>query len=250
LFEQLDQVLQEKQCKMSKSRLIVLWALIALFCVAGRVQAGTILQFGQANPNDVVTATLSGGVTSLSTAGNVDGSGVSVPVLITNFLGTPVVAIPAFETFIGVHSVGVDTLAGGQVIQSFVGTVMFSSLPGGLGADFLTATFVSPTLPGVVSGTQGGTQAQLSATGPPQLLILKSDFELAGFANPTSMTLGFSNVSPGLEDSTGSIRAFTGQNAGTFAASIVPEPSSMGMGAIALIAVSLMARYRRRKLAA
>jgi hypothetical protein len=234
---------------MIRSKLIG-GALVALLCMGGWARAGTVLQFGQANPNDVVTATLSGGVTSLSTAGNADGSGVSVPVLITNFLGTPVVAIPAFETFVGVHSVGTDTVASGQVIQSFVGSVVFSSLPGGLGADFLTATFISPTLAGVLSGTEGGTQAQLSATGPPQLLLLKSDFELAGFANPTSMTLAFSNVGPGLNDSTGSIRAFTGQNAGTFAAQAVPEPASMALLGIGITSIAVFRRlFRRPRLA-
>jgi hypothetical protein len=234
---------------MIKFRLIVLWALIALSCVAGRVQAGTVLQFGQANPNDVVTATLSGGVTSLSTAGNADGAGVSVPVLITNFLGTPVVSIAAFETFVGVHSVGTDTLAGGQIIESFVGTIIFSSLPGGLGVKYLTASFVSSALPGIVSGTVGGSQVQLSATGPPQSLVLQSDFGLAGFTNPTSMTLGFSNVGPSLQDLGGSIRDFTAQNAGTFAAQAVAEPTSSVMGVIAIVMMSLVARYRKRVVA-
>jgi hypothetical protein len=234
---------------MSKFRLTGLAMMAALLCVSGRAQADiiTVLQFGQANPHDVVTATLSGGVTSLSTAGNADGSGISIPVLITNFLGTPVVSIPAFETFVGVHSVGPDTVVSGQVIQNFVGIVEFSSLPGGLGSDFLTATFTNSTMSGVASGTEGGTQAQLSATGPPQLLMMKSDFELAGFMNPTSMTLAFSNVSPGLDDSTGSIRPFTGQNAGTFAANVVPEPGSLSLSVIAMAMMTIVGRYRNRK---
>jgi hypothetical protein len=228
---------------MRKTKLIGLGALIALFCVAGQVQAGTILQFGQANPSDVVTATESVGVTTLSTVGNVDGLGVSIPVLITNFLGTPLVGIPAFETFIGVTSVGTDLTAGGQLIEKFVGVVVFSSLPGGLGADYLTATFASSTMSGAVSGTAGGSQAQLSATGPPQSLILTSDF-MTGFTNPTSMTLGFSNLEPFLHDSGGSLGGFTAQNAGTFAASVIPEPASISMGIIALVMSVLVLRRR------
>jgi len=231
---------------MSKIRLLVLGALIALSCVAGRVQAGTVLQFGQANPNDVVTATLSGGVTTLSTTGNAGGADVSIPVLITNFLGAPVVAIPAFETFVDVHSVGSTTLAGGQLIQGFVGTIIFSSLPGGLGSNYLTASFVSVGLPGVASGTLGGSQAQLSATGPLQSLVLSSDFGLDGFTNPTSMTLGFSNVGPFLKDSGGSIGSFTAQNAGTFSAAAIPEPTSGLMGAISVVFMSLVLRYRKQ----
>jgi hypothetical protein len=233
---------------MSKTKLMSLGVLLALSCVAGRAPAGTILQFGQANPHDSVTATENAGVTFLSTAGNLDGAGVSIPVLITNFLGTPLVGIPAFETFVGVHSVGTDIMAGGQIIEGFVGVVVFSSLPGGLGADYLTATFTNSTMSGVVSGTTGGSQAQLSATGPPQSLTFKSDFELAGFMNPTSMTLGFSNLGPPLQDSGGSIRGFTAQNAGTFAATAIPEPSSFSMGAIALVVSAMI--WRRRKSAA
>jgi hypothetical protein len=236
---------------MLSKRLLGLAAVIAMSCAAGRAQAGsiTVLQFGQANPNDVVTATESAGMTSLSTAGNTDGSNVSIPVLITNFLGTPVVSIPAFETFVGVHSVGADTVAGGQVFQSFVGTIVFSSLPGGLGSDFLTATFTNPSLAGVTSGTLGGAQAQLSAAGPPQSLVLMSSFEPAGFANPTSMTLGFSNVSPALADMSAdhSIHSFTAQNAGTFSASVVPEPSSIVLGGLAALGMAPLAIRRQRR---
>jgi hypothetical protein len=77
-------------------------------------------------------------------------------------------------------------------------------------------------------------------------LVLTSDFAPAGFLNPTSMTLGFSNVSPALQDSSGSIRSFTGQNAGTFAAQMVPEPTGISMGAIAIVMMSLVARHRSR----
>jgi hypothetical protein len=213
-------------------------------------QAGTVLQFGQINPVDVITATESGGVTKLSTAGNADGLGVSVPVKITNLFGTPLVGIPAFETFVGVHSVGTATFAGGQIFQNFVGTIEITSSPGGAGTNYLTAVFNNSALAGLASGTAGGAQAQLAAAGPPGSLLMTSAFAI--LSAPTSMTVGFSNVAPLFSDPDNSISSFTAQNAATFSATAIPEPATIGMGCMGVVFVALLVRCHpriRRKLA-
>lgn len=207
--------------------------------------AGTILQYAQTNPLDVVTATESGGVTTLSTAGNTDGGDVSIPVTISNFLGVPGLTIPAFETFVGVTSNGAAVSVAGQLIQGFNGTIEITSGIGGTGSDYLTATFTNLSSPGVLSGTIGGGQAQLSATDPPQSLILTSDF--AAFKLPTSMTLGFSGIMPSLGITSGSTSGFTGQATGTFGAGIVPEPASIGMSLMGIFIVSLAVANKRRR---
>jgi len=226
--------------------LVCACGVLILFCSAA--QAGsTVIQFSQTNPADIVTATDTAGVTTLSTAGNADGAGLSIAVTISNFLGVPGLAIPAFETFVGVTSTAAAVSVSGQVFQSFTGTIEVTSGPGGLGTNFLTATFTDTSAAGVLGGTLGGTQAQLTATGPPQSLLLTSDF--ATLTAPTSMTMGFSNVTPPFGIAAdGSIASFTAQNTGTFGATItpIPEPATLGMGCMALAFVSLAVRCNRR----
>jgi hypothetical protein len=222
-----------------------LFLCFALVLVSSAAHAGTILQFDQTNPADVLTATQSGGVTTLSTAGNVDGGNVSIPITIVNVNGVPGLAIPAFETFVNVTSDGPALSLGILNAQRFTGSIEISSLAGGLGINYLTATFVVPGSSSVFAGVTGGTQASLDATGPPNALVFTSDLAILG--PPTSMTIALSNVSPGVSVSNSSIASFTAQNAATFAATVVvPEPASLGMACTGLVLVSLAVSCERR----
>jgi hypothetical protein len=206
--------------------------------------AGTVLQFDQTNPADTVTGTESGGVTTLSTTGNMDGGFVSIAVTITNFLGTPGLDIPAFETFVNVHSTAA-AVPGLVEQQAFTGTIEITGGIGGTGPNFLTATFTDSLLPAVMVGFAGGNQLSLNNNNPPQSMVFTSDF--APLGTPLSMTIGFSNVNPLVHLSNGSIGSFTGQNSGTFGANTIPEPASFGMGLAGIIFVTLFARSRRQR---
>jgi len=214
-------------------------ALLSLLLGSSANAGTTVLQFGQTNPFDVVTATDTAGTTTLSTAGNPNGLGVSIPVTVTNFLGVSV-TIPLFETFVGVTSVGSASTSHGSISQNYTGTIEFTLLPFGQpgNVNFLTATFapVGPSSATGISGAAGGAGAGLAASQPPDVLTLTSDF--ATFASPTGMAIGFTNIAtpPGLSIAAdGSIASFTGQNAGTFSATIIPEPSSLCLGSFAVV---------------
>jgi hypothetical protein len=221
---------------------------LALAFLSASVQGGeiTVLGYAQTNPLDVVTGTNSAGVTTLSTAGNADGGGVSIPVVIANLNNTPGVNIPAFETFVDVHTTGPAITFSGQILQSVVGTIEFSSGVGGTGVNYLTATFTDTTLPGTLNGFAGGAQLSLGSTDPPQSLTLTSGL-VPKILTPTSLTLAFSDVTPGLSITGGSISSFTGQFAGTIGGTPIPEPSTLAMGCIALIFGTAALRSSRRR---
>jgi hypothetical protein len=223
-------------------------ACAAMLLLSSSANAGTILQFAQTNPADVITATDTAGTTTLSTAGNVDGGGVSVPVTISNFLGTPGLAIPAFETYVGVTSTGAASTSHGSIFQNFSGTVEITSGIGGTGFNYVTATFAPVGASSAVglSGAAGGGAAALQASQPPDSLVLTSSFAVFGPAS--SLSIPFSNVTPALSISGGSIASFTAQDAGTLSASIVtiiPEPSSLCLGSIAIVIGTLVYRKKR-----
>jgi hypothetical protein len=222
-------------------------ACLATILLCSHSQAGTILGFGQTNPADVITLTNNGdGTSTLSTAGNADGGGVSVPILITNLNGAPLlVPIPAFETFVNFTSVGSATSVGGSASQAFNGTVEITSAAGGTGINYLTATFTNLTanMTGALHGALGGSALTFNVSQPPESLVFTSDV-IQTLSPPTSLALGFSNVSPSVSIVGSSLGSATMQSAGTFSA--VPEPSTLLLSSIALGLIGYGSLWRRR----
>lgn len=219
-------------------RRILAVGLVSGFALANAANAATILQFGQVNPSDAVTATESGGVTTLTT--NSATAPGSIPVNITNIGGIPL-PVPqlADETFVGVHSVGTATTTNGVISQVFTGTIEFTSLPGGAGTNFLTATFTD-TFSGPV-GTGAPTLGADSSVAGETVTFTSSDIRVTPFlpGGSRNFSLSFSNVTPGLSIVDSSIAGFTGQQSGTFAvvpAGTVPEPGSVVLSGIAVMA--------------
>jgi hypothetical protein len=216
-------------------------ALVALLLLTSSANAGTVLQFTQANPADTVSAVQSGSSTTLVTTGNADGAGVSVPVTITNYNGTPGLNIPAFETFVNVTSVGPATTFGSFVMQAFSGSIVFSVAPGGAGGSYLTVTFSDATLFG--SGSSLTFQ-----TGSNSMVMYS--YSTPGFISDLyspSFSLSFSNVAPPVSTTDGTLSSFSGQQTGTFSATAIPEPSTVVMGAFPLVVGLLISFKRMRK---
>jgi len=199
-------------------------------------------QFNSAQPNpDVVTATETGGVTTLSTTGNADGLNVSIPIVVTNFNGTP--QPPGeilFETFVGVHSTSGASLSGTTISQVYSGTIEFSQLAGGLGTKFLTATFTNAVLSG------SGNSASLNATAPN--LVFTSDLVSIPPDANTGLSIAFTLVNGApLSISSGSVAGFTATNAGTLAVlAAVPEPSALCLASFAAVIGTLAAYGKKR----
>jgi hypothetical protein len=214
----------------------------ALACVTSLLmtssaKASTVLQFAQVLATDSVTATESGGVTTLSTTGNADGALVSIPVVVSNFNGSPFNPLtPVFETFVGVTSTGTATTSGGTISQTFSGTIEFTSLPGGAGLDYLTAKFTNAIFAG------SGNSASLTTTAP----NVTFTSGLAAFGSDTGMALGFTGVTPTVGITDGSVASFKAQNAGTFSATIVPEPSALCLASFAAVIGTLAAYGKKR----
>jgi PEP-CTERM motif len=231
-------------------RLFLGLACIPLLSAGTSAYAGTVLQYGQLNPADVVTAINNGaGTTTLVTTGNKDGGNVSIPVVITNFMGTPFPnGFAAYVTYVGVTSNGPATVDPftGNVEQLFSGKIEFTSGIGGTGANYLTAVFSAFTLAPVLGGSPNGTSATLQAAQPPDALVLTSQFGPLG--TTTGMAIGFTNISPSLHIAPDhSIAGFTAQDAGTFNASPIPEPGTLALSSIA-IAIGGLTYWRRRGL--
>lgn len=235
--------------KVASFRALALVSLASL-AMATSSSAVTILQFGQTNPNDVVTATAAGATTTLTTNSTLAPG--SIPVQITNIGGTPLgTPLPAFETFIGVTSTGTATTTTGTIEQLFSGTIAITSLPGGTGGNFLTATFTNATL----FGLAGGGSASLVGSRPPQNVTFTSNFApiipLIAGNPPENFSISFSNIIPGLTMTGSTIAGFTAQNAGTFATgtatNVIPEPSGIVMAGTAMLASLGCFGWRRRQ---
>jgi len=221
------------------------FACATLLLLGSSANATTVLQFSQEFPTDVITATATGGVTTLATTGNPDGGLVSIPVVVSNFLGSPEPpGFVLFETFAGVHSVGPATSSAGTICQDFTGTVEFTSLPGGAGVNYLTAAFGSMTL---FSGSSFS--ASLNGSEPGDSVVFTSAFA-SGFSNNAlslSLTLAkplsIDNSVPGSP----TVAGFTAQNTGTFRSTSIPEPGTLCLASFGVVFGMLVYRKKRMK---
>lgn len=205
-------------------------ACLAWLGMASSASAANIVQFAQEDPSaTLVTAVSGGGVTTLSTPSG------GIPVFIG--FGNLPPTLPGFETFtVGLTSGTNSASQTGTTINQdgYFGTIVLSSLAGGGGTNILTTTFTG----GVLSGTAGGNQASLGATQPPFSVSYTSDIPQiqALIGNINNFTLGFSDLSSPLTLNGSVISGFSAANVGTFASSVIPEPSSVVMASISALA--------------
>jgi hypothetical protein len=218
------------------------FACAALLFMGSSAKADTVLAFSQENPSDFVSAISSGGTTTLSTAGNADGNGTSVPVSVSIYNNMQQVPFPSlFYEYIApgaVTSTGTATSSGGAVSQTYAGTIQFYALPFGSAGNtlLLQATFTDYTFSGV--GTSGGLNPGAGST-----TVFSGD---PGYAwTGASFSLSFTSISPGLSVSGGTINSFHAVGSGTFSATVVPEPGTLSLSCIG-IGVCALTLWKKR----
>jgi hypothetical protein len=223
-------------------------ACLASLGLASQARATTILQFSELNQTDVVTATTSGGVTTFTT--NSATNPGFIPVAFSNLagIGGPGGQANGFEQFVNVTSTSAPAHAGGQLTQTYSGTINFflTAVGGGIGSQLLTVTFSV----GNFMGAETGNSASLNASTPPDTVVFTSTnatmaAAIAG-AVGRNFSLSFSNLSPSIPTSGGLVSPTTFNNAGTFSVTAIPEPASLISSSLALLAGLGCYRLRRK----
>jgi len=227
---------------------IFAFTFMAALTLANTANAGPIMSFTQFGDGTVI-GTTAGTTTTLTT--NSLGSTGNKQVVIGTINNAPV-NIAALETFTLVRSSGAANVVNGQIQQdAYTGTIAFTGPPGtpNAGVNILTATLTG--VGDFLNGTPGSGQASLGGpmtftASPLSPIVLAGAFGGPGVTTATgSGTFSFSFVvSPpgsttnGLTLTGTTINNFTaGLDAGNFTANaVVPEPASIVMASMAVIA--------------
>lgn len=224
---------------MRSSLIRFAFAGLAALALATSASAATILQFKQTSsvPPDQVTATNTGtpnGTTVLTTGSALVPGGIPVDLTI----GPATISANEFFVAPGLTSgVGGATLSGTTVSQDgYSGTIQFIGTGVNAGVNILTATFTGGTLSGALNGASAG----LNASAPTNNVVFTSAFApvialMGGNNVPGGFNISFSNI-PALTISNNSIASFTAQNSGTFSTAVIPEPTSIVMAGMSVVA--------------
>ena len=205
----------------------------ALLGLPTSASAGTILDFGQTDNTNFVSAAFSGNTATLTTHQITPATSVSIPVTITQIGNVLVPPTAAFETFVGVTS---STPQTGDLKGGFSGEIIISqfSAEQGFGEIALATTFSGGTL------KADGGSGSLAASVPLDTVNFTTQNALVeaalGGATSGAFALSFAGITP---SQSVPFVDFTTQNSGVFSA--IPEPASIVM---ALWAVLGMLGYR------
>lgn len=235
-------------------------ACAASFALSTSAGAASLLTFGEntSTPQvDFVRATVSGNTTTLNTVGPA-ASPTSIPVTLgqVGILSGPAAsALPAFETFLPALSSTIGNSGGTQF--GFNGTIIFSSLAGGTGTNYLTAVVQNGVLrangaAGTFDASDGSTNGGLSTTVTltsgfqPVILAMGGSASNTTFSTPGAVAIGLSNITP--LQSGASFVTFTSTNGGTLSSlNVIPEPASFLSASTAILAGLGCFGWSRRK---
>ena len=213
----------------------VLFAGVALLGVAGVADAANVVTFSQTSGANTLTATVNGAQTQ--TTLTIDDAAISI--------GQLIAGAPPATVFVSLNAVSNDAAVPilGAVIQHFDGHFCVSSAINCGGVNVLSGVFSDAAF-----GALSGPGLTVNVNNPPDTLTLASDIIPASdLASPNAMSLGFTNLVPGLHISGTTIGPFSASFAGTVSASVVevPEPFSIVLLGVGLLGLSAARRQRR-----
>lgn len=202
--------------------------ILALFVAALALPAyaDVILTFGQSGNGDTIVATDDGTTTDIE--------GLNIPVTVDQILGAVTTPFAALLNLSAV-STGPAQVGPLGVIEPFDGNFTITSPLCGVGFNCLSGVFTGATF-----GFLNGASLTMASAQPPGSLVFTSDV-ITELSLPRGMAFSFANVNPPVSVDGTTIAAFNSSVSGTFSAT-VPEPGSVLLFGIALVALALVRR--------
>lgn len=214
---------------MRKTLLLSAVAAIALG-VAGTARATVLLTLGQTSTGDTVSAARSGSTTTITADTTVEVDGIAATIT-TPFIATLV--LDATNT-------GPASMVGGSVLEDFSGSFSITS-----GAtNYLSGTFTD-----AVFGSGGSLSLTASNDTPGESVSFTSSVIAGKLVDGLgrSISFSFTDVSPPVAITSGTLRGFSSDVSGDFSSTAVPEPSTWAMLALGFAGMGLLGLTRGRK---
>jgi hypothetical protein len=202
--------------------------------LAAPVANATVLAvIGQVGTGDQVSATVLGGVTTISSSALVDITAIDAP------LPVPIIATLDLTA----TSSGAAATFGGNIVQNYTGSF---SITGG-GNNYLSGTFTDSVF-------GGGSSLVLTASNTvagETVTFTSSVIPVIDLASNRGVSFSFTDVTPIASTvGTGALRTlapFAADISGDFSAAVVPEPATWAMLGLGFAGMGLLGLTRRRK---